>query len=346
MVMDAHELRRLARSRLEPRRQLPTEAVSKIKTMPYEDAGGFAKVDLHRRVRCGYPEVIFGQGKTAEQIEAILRVMLRHGEGGLVTRVAPDAAEHLKQAFPEGEHNVLGRTFRVRSAHRSGAEAGAGRRRDGRHQRPAGRRRSQGDGRSLELRGLADRRRRRGRACIGCLNQLPAFHGADALVVVAGMEGALPSVVGGLVDCPVIAVPTSIGYGASFGGISASADHAQQLRLECGRREHRRRLQRRSRRGPDRAVPARHGKAQREPVRPEDFMDLERNRADSDPSQTPRRQPQRAVRLGPGDRGKSRHGRRRGALRSVGVAVGSGTRPRRLPGRSAADRRHRSNRPT
>ena len=79
-----------------------------------------------------------------------------------------------------------------------------------------------------------------------------AFDGADALVVVAGMEGALPSVVGGLVDCPVIAVPTSVGYGASFGGLAALLDDAQQLRLERGGREHRRGFQRRPRRRADR----------------------------------------------------------------------------------------------
>src|SRR5271157_399703 len=68
------------------------DAVLRIRTQPYVDAGGFAKVDLHRRVRCGFPEVIFGQGKTAQQIEAILRALITHGQGGLVTRVEPAAA--------------------------------------------------------------------------------------------------------------------------------------------------------------------------------------------------------------------------------------------------------------
>jgi pyridinium-3,5-biscarboxylic acid mononucleotide synthase len=219
IVMDAHELRALFDA-VSNGTVKPADAVSRIKTLPYEEAGGFAKVDLHRRVRCGFPEVIFGQGKTAEQIEAILRVMLKHDDGGLVTRVAPAVAEHLKSAFPEGEHNVLGRTFRVCSKVEPAPMLGrvvvvtAGT-----SDLPvAEEAKVTAEAWNCEVALIAD---------VGVaglhrlLNQLPAFHGADALVVVAGMEGALPSVVGGLVDCPVIAVPTSIGYGASFGGISA-----------------------------------------------------------------------------------------------------------------------------
>ncbi len=218
IVMDAHELARPLDA-VSDHAISPADAASKIRTLPFEDAGGFAKVDLHRPLRCGFPEVIFGQGKTAEQIEAILRVLLRHGEGGLATRVSPEAAEHLKGAFPDGEHNVLGRTFHVKSADDPGPKLGkvvvvtAGT-----SDLPvAEEARVTAEAWNCEVAVIAD---------VGVaglhrlLNQLPAFQGADALVVVAGMEGALPSVVGGLVDCPVVAVPTSIGYGASFGGIS------------------------------------------------------------------------------------------------------------------------------
>ena len=103
--MDSHELRQLLEAVSERPARRSTQAAQQIRIQPFQDAGGFAKVDLHRRVRCGFPEVIFGQGKTAEQIEAILRTLLAHGQGGLVTRVDPDAAAHLKTAFPEGEHN-------------------------------------------------------------------------------------------------------------------------------------------------------------------------------------------------------------------------------------------------
>jgi len=100
------------------------DAALRIRTQPYVDAGGFAKVDLHRRVRCGFPEVIFGQGKTAEQIEAILRTLITHGQGGLVTRVEPAAEAHLRSAFPEGRHNPVGRTFRIESPEAAGAKVG------------------------------------------------------------------------------------------------------------------------------------------------------------------------------------------------------------------------------
>ena len=217
--MDSHELRTLLEG-VRAGSISPENAAGRIKTAPYVDAGGFAKVDLHRRVRCGYPEVIFGQGKTAEQIEKILEILLAHDQGGLVTRLAPDAAEHLKRVFPAGEHNPVARTFRLLGPEDPGPKLGrvivvtAGT-----SDLPvAEEARVTADAWNCDVTLVAD---------VGVaglhrlLNQLPTFNGADALVVVAGMEGALPSVVGGLVDCPVIAVPTSVGYGASFNGISA-----------------------------------------------------------------------------------------------------------------------------
>ena len=111
--MDSHELKELLDA-VRDGRIAPGLAADRIQVQPYQDAGGFAKVDLHRRVRCGFPEVVFGQGKTAAQIEAILKTLLAHEQGGLVTRLDPQAAAHLLAAFPQGEHNALGRTFRVR----------------------------------------------------------------------------------------------------------------------------------------------------------------------------------------------------------------------------------------
>jgi NCAIR mutase (PurE)-related protein len=217
--MDSHELRGLLRD-VESGRLSADEAVNRIRVQPFQDTGDFAKVDLHRRLRCGFPEVIFGQGKTAEQIEAILRTLLTHEQGGLVTRVDPRAAEHLKAAFPEGEYSALGRTFRVRGPEVEGARIGrviivtAGT-----SDLPvAEEARVTAEAWNCEVKLVAD---------VGVaglhrlLHQLPQFQDADAMVVVAGMEGALPSVVGGLVGCPVIAVPTSIGYGAHFQGLAA-----------------------------------------------------------------------------------------------------------------------------
>jgi pyridinium-3,5-biscarboxylic acid mononucleotide synthase len=217
--MDPHELKALLEA-VRAGDVSPDDATRKLRTAPFEDAGGYAKVDLHRRMRCGFPEVIFGQGKTAEQIEGILRVLLRHEQGGLVTRVDPLTAEHLKRSFPDGEHSATGRTFRLRSPHDPGPTIGkvvvvtAGT-----SDLPvAEEARVTAEAWNCDVSLIAD---------VGVaglhrlLNQLGALGGADALVVVAGMEGALPSVVGGLVDCPVIAVPTSIGYGANFGGLAA-----------------------------------------------------------------------------------------------------------------------------
>ena len=105
--MDSHDLKQLLES-VRDGRLSPDLALHQIRIQPFQDAGEFAKVDLHRAVRCGFPEVVFGQGKTAPQIEGILRTLEAHGEGGLVTRLDPEAALHLIKAFPTGEHNPLG----------------------------------------------------------------------------------------------------------------------------------------------------------------------------------------------------------------------------------------------
>jgi pyridinium-3,5-biscarboxylic acid mononucleotide synthase len=217
--MDSHELRQLLAA-VHDRRVTADEAARQIRLHPYQDAGGFAKVDLHRRIRCGFPEVVYGQGKTAVQIETILNTLLEHEQGGLVTRVETETATHLKTAFPLGEHNPVGRTFRVRGPGDDGPMLGrvvivtAGT-----SDLPvAEEARVTAEAWNCDVSLVAD---------VGVaglhrlLHQLPHLTNADALVVVAGMEGALPSVVGGLVDCPVIAVPTSIGYGANFQGIAA-----------------------------------------------------------------------------------------------------------------------------
>ncbi len=198
----------------------PDEALRRLRWKPFEKMGDFATVDLHRRLRCGFPEVIFGQGKTPEQVVAILRRLEQHGEGGLATRISPETALRLVQEFPTGEYHELGRTFRVRCEHDNGPKLGrvvivtAGT-----SDLPvAEEARVTAEAWNCEVSLVAD---------VGVagmhrlLNRLDEIQGADAIVVVAGMEGALPSVVGGLVDCPVIAVPTSIGYGAHFNGLAA-----------------------------------------------------------------------------------------------------------------------------
>ncbi len=182
--------------------------------------GGFAHVDLHRKARCGFPEVVFGQGKTPEQVAAILKALTSHGQGGFVTRISPETATLLRREFPDGLHNAVGRTFRIPAREDSGRKMGkVAIVTAGTSDLPVAEEAlATVDAWNCEVKLLAD---------VGVaglhrlLSRLEQLDGVDVLIVIAGMEGALPSVVGGLVDCPVVAVPTSIGYGASFGGLAA-----------------------------------------------------------------------------------------------------------------------------
>jgi NCAIR mutase (PurE)-related protein len=182
-------------------------------------------IDLDRQRRCGFPEVVFGPGKTIEQLREIVALLLQNGQPVLATRIDASQAAGLGAAFPAGRYNAVGRTFRV-DAGKSPSLRGRG------TARPHVAIISAGTGdlpvaeearETLEWMGVrvtmihdvgvAGPHRLAAR--------LDEFQNADAIVVVAGMEGALPSVVGGYVACPVIAVPTSVGYGANFGGVSA-----------------------------------------------------------------------------------------------------------------------------
>jgi len=193
-------------------------AVERMRHLPFEDLG-FAKVDHHRALRHGMPEVIFGQGKTPQQVAAIAARLMKASKNILITRADNPTASLLKKKFPKAEYFPLSRAVRV-----------------------------WGD---RTLRG-------RGKIAVVCAgtsdipvaeeaqvtaevmgNEVVAIHDigvagihrlmnnrerlmeARVVIVVAGMEGALPSVVGGMVSCPVIAVPTSVGYGASFNGVAA-----------------------------------------------------------------------------------------------------------------------------
>jgi len=195
------------------------EALAKLRELPFQDVG-CAQVDHHRELRQGMPEVIFGEGKSIEQITRIMSAMAGKGSNILVTRLSTDKAQALERTFPAANYHQDARCLTLEQ-------------------------------RQVELRG-------RGTILVvsAGTSDIPvaaealvtaAFLGntvehvydigvagihrllarreqldaAAVIIVVAGMEGALPSVVGGLVDKPVIAVPTSIGYGASFGGIAA-----------------------------------------------------------------------------------------------------------------------------
>lgn len=218
--MEAHDLKTLLES-VRSGAISPEEAERKIRwPSTFEKVGEYATVDHHRRLRCGFPEVIFGLNKTAEHMEGILRAMQRQGEGCLVTRVDPEAAEHLKRAFPEGEHNPIGRTFRLRREGPEPEKLGVVRIvTAGTSDLPvAEEARVTAEAWDCDVSLMADV----GVAGIHrLLGRLDELQGADVLVAVAGMEAALPSVLGGLTDCPIIGVPTSVGYGSHFGGLAS-----------------------------------------------------------------------------------------------------------------------------
>ena len=199
--------------------RLPVDtALERLRMPPVADLG-YAHVDLHRRQRCGFPEVIFCEGKTAEWVEGVVRQLRDAGQDCLATRVSTAQAEHLASAFPQAIQDRVARTFWLpvqEPAERSGRVVVIT---AGTSDLPVAREAfvtAEALGCQVTL--LADV----GVAGIHrLLRHQTQFTGADAIVVVAGMDGALPSVVGGLVDCPVIAVPTSIGYGAAFSGLAA-----------------------------------------------------------------------------------------------------------------------------
>ncbi|MBS1828031.1 MAG: nickel pincer cofactor biosynthesis protein LarB [Acidobacteria bacterium] len=193
-------------------------ALDRMRHMPFEDLG-FAKVDHHRAIRNGAPEVIFGKGKAPQHVLAIAEKLMERGANLLVTRAEPAAAELLKARFPEGEHFPLSGAFRL---WRDKTMRGKGKLAvicAGTSDIPvAEEAQVTAEVMGNEVVAIHD---------VGVAGIHRLIHNLDKLreakvcVVVAGMEGALPSAVGGLVASPVIAVPTSIGYGASFNGLAA-----------------------------------------------------------------------------------------------------------------------------
>jgi NCAIR mutase (PurE)-related protein len=199
------------------------QALNSLRSLPYDDCG-YAKLDLHRGIRTGFPEVVFCQGKTCEQSVEIVRRLSGHHAKVLATRVAPDVAERIGEAVPGCTYHGAARILVVE---RPGGKAKKTAR-NGKYvmvlcagtadlpvaEEAAITAESMGSRveRSYDV-GVAGLHR--------LLDQRDRIMQANVLIVVAGMEGALPSVVGGMVSCPVIAVPTSVGYGASFGGLAA-----------------------------------------------------------------------------------------------------------------------------
>jgi len=215
--MDSESLRELLKA-VQAGSVTPDEAAERLRHMPFEDLG-FAKLDHHRSIRCGFPEVIFCMGKTTQQVVAIVSRMAEHGSTILATRAAPDVYEAVRAAQPAAVYHKDARAIVV-----------AGRQECRKY-----------DGFiAVVSAGTSDQpvaeEARVTAEVMGCQTQAfydvgvagihrllahsQALSKATVVIVAAGMEGALASVVGGLVDVPVIAVPTSVGYGASFHGLA------------------------------------------------------------------------------------------------------------------------------
>ena len=188
-----------------------------LREQPFEDLG-FAKVDHHRSIRQGFPEVVLGLGKTPDQVASISAQIVSRGHPLLVTRAEPAAADAVKALVPAAEYHALARCITVKGPIEPGkgtiAVCSAGT-----SDLPV----AEEAAITAEILGNSvDRLYDVGVAGIHrVLSQRGRLDQARVVVVVAGMEGALPSVVAGLVRVPVIGVPTSIGYGASFGGVAA-----------------------------------------------------------------------------------------------------------------------------
>lgn len=219
--MHADDIRRLAEQLVQG--QLSSDAFLRALGSASATAWEGVTLDLDRQRRCGYPEVVYGEGKPAPILVQIVRRLIGERLPVLVTRVAPDKAAVLLETFSAGRYNDLARTFRVSSpiagtvpvenaGHVAVVTAGTS-------DLPVAEEARE----TLEWMGVAVSMVHD--VGVAGPHRLPrhleTLRDADAIIVVAGLEGALPSVVGGYVDCPVIAVPTSVGYGASFGGVAA-----------------------------------------------------------------------------------------------------------------------------
>jgi NCAIR mutase (PurE)-related protein len=217
--MNPKQLEQLARQLLDGG-LAPAEFLAQVSRPATADLAE-AQIDLDRQRRCGYPEVIFAEGKSVATLEKIFARLVAEGVVALATRVSAEQAAALAPKFPAARYNPIGRTIRFPES-------------DAAPTKPAGRVAVVTAGTSdlpvaeechetllwmgatvttiFDV-GVAGPHR--------LIEHLPQLQEADAVVVIAGMEGALPSVVGGHVSCPVVAVPTSVGYGASLGGIAA-----------------------------------------------------------------------------------------------------------------------------
>lgn len=192
------------------------DAVKSLKDLPFAELG-YATVDTHRSLRFGFPEVVYGEGKTPEQVLGIVELLASRGQPVLATRLSQEKAELLLQRFPKGQYSQIARLFhlpqkKLKAGKVTVVAAGTS-------DLPV----SEEAALTAEAMGATVRRVTDvGVAGIHrLLKRREEITDSDVVVVVAGMEGALASAVGGLVGLPVVAVPTSVGYGANLGGVAA-----------------------------------------------------------------------------------------------------------------------------
>jgi NCAIR mutase (PurE)-related protein len=204
-------------SRVESGKLNLAEALSELNL--YDSSANFANLDYSRKERCGFPEFIFGEGKSTDQLKIISKDISDKKQPLLITRIPADSAELLLADFPEGEYDKIGNTFLLLPDNFTADKGNTLIITAGTTDLPA----------AMEAKATLT-------AC-GCgakltadsgvaglhriISNIPLLRQADVIIVVAGMEGALPSVVGGLVSSPVIALPTSVGYGTALGGLTA-----------------------------------------------------------------------------------------------------------------------------
>lgn len=213
--MDERSLKKLL-EQVRSGRTKVDEAVSRLKDLPFAELG-YATIDTHRNLRFGFPEVVLGEPKTVEQLLGIVGALVERKQTVLVTRLSPDKAEALLARFPKARYHAQARIFELRQGRaRAGTVAVVT---AGTSDIPV----AEEAAITAEAMGATVRRIYDvGVAGIHrLLRRREEIQSAHAAVVVAGMEGALASAVGGLVGIPVVAVPTSVGYGAHFNGLSA-----------------------------------------------------------------------------------------------------------------------------
>jgi len=215
--MNLHEIRYLLEG-IKSGSMSIDDGIKQLQDLPFKDLG-YAKIDNHRELRVGYPEVIYCAGKTTEQISGIVQFMLTKGNNILATRASEEAYNAVKEICTKAEYNKIAKVITIKNKEMEVSKSYIAIVTAGTSDIPVAEEAAQ----TAEIFGSkVERIYDVGVAGIHRLfDKLSLIRSSKVVIVVAGMEGALASVVGGLVDKPIIGVPTSVGYGTSFGGVSA-----------------------------------------------------------------------------------------------------------------------------